>query len=113
MQTFRDFMERVLYDPQSGYYGATRQILADFYTAPEVHDSFGAVLADDFARRLAQLEASGVFGPFSIVEMGCGDGRLARAVLERLRAKHPTIFAGLQYRLVERSPKFLDTALAG
>src|SRR5438874_8658003 len=100
MITFRDFMESVLYDPQNGYYGATRKILADFYTAPEVHASFGTVIADDIAARLGRLQAEGDPGPYQIVEMGSGDGTLAHAVLERLRARHPSIYARSEYRLV-------------
>ena len=110
MITFRDFMEQVLYDPQSGYYGATRKILADFYTAPEVHASFGIVLADDIAARLGRLQADGEPGPYTIVEMGSGDGTLAQAVLERLRDRHPALFGRVEYRLVERSEKFLSAS---
>lgn len=109
--TFRDYMEQVLYDPQNGYYGATRKILADFYTAPEVHASFGIVLADDIAARLGRLRADGEPGPYTIVEMGSGDGTLAKAVLERLRERHPAVFSRIEYRLVERSEKFLALSL--
>ena len=111
MQTFRDFMEQVLYDPQNGYYGATRKILADFYTAPEVHASFGIVLADDIAARLGRLKAEGDPGPWQVVEMGSGDGTLAHAVLSRLRDRHAALFARTEYRLIERSERFLAASL--
>ena len=36
-------METALYDPERGYY-SVREKAADFYTAPELHAAFGAVL---------------------------------------------------------------------
>lgn len=111
MMTFRDYMESVLYDPRSGYYAAHRRVRQDFFTAPEVHDCFGTVLADDFASRLERLRAEGVPGPFCIVEMGAGDGRLAAAVLRRFHARHPESARSLEYVVVERASRFLGEAL--
>jgi SAM-dependent MidA family methyltransferase len=111
MLTFRDYMESVLYDPQNGYYGATRQVMADFVTAPEVHGSFGAVLADDFAARFEAMERRGLGGPWRLVEMGPGDGRLAAVILRRLRDRHPSIYDRIGYVLVERSARFLRASL--
>ena len=50
--TFRDFMERALYEPDEGYYSRSRTAWsedADYVTAPQVDAGFGAAVA-----RLAQ-----------------------------------------------------------
>ena len=52
--TFRDFMESALYDPERGFY-SVREKTADFYTAPELHPAFGAVLADRVALLLRRV----------------------------------------------------------
>ena len=52
MQTFRDFMEAALYDPEQGYYGR-RIPREDFYTAPELHPAFGGVLGHGRGHRTA------------------------------------------------------------
>lgn len=105
MRTFRDFMETSLYDPERGFY-AVREKSADFYTAPELHGAFGAVLAD----RLAGLLARCGEGPLALVEGGCGDGTLACQVARRLLSAHAPLAARLSFVLVERNRKDLTEA---
>jgi len=95
-------MERALYDPERGFY-ARRQPRADFYTAPELHPAFAAVLAKDVAKRLDALRAAGVPGPLTVVEMGSGEGALAEQMLSRLPR-------GVRYVLVERCEEMLERA---
>lgn len=106
MRTFRDFMEASLYDPERGFY-AVREKSADFYTAPELHGAFGAVLADRLAGLLGRLGE----GPLTLVEAGCGDGTLACQVARRLREAHAPLAARLNFVLLERGRKDLTEAV--
>jgi len=110
MRTFRDFMESALYDPESGFY-STRTQTADFYTAPELHPAFGAVLADRLAALLRRVKASRPGESLALVEAGCGNGTLAAAVARRLREKHADVSASLRFVLVERSRRDLTDAV--
>jgi SAM-dependent MidA family methyltransferase len=92
-------MERALYDPERGFY-SRRAARADFYTAPELHPAFGAVLA----RRVEQLSAQLGLDSARVVEMGAGEGLLAEQMLLNLPE-------GTPYLLVERSKPALETAL--
>lgn len=102
MKTFRDFMERALYDPQTGYY-PRRVVKRDFYTAPELHPAFGACLAEEIGRRLG--------GARTLVEAGCGNGTLFRSVLEALAERDSALVRELRCVLVERAEPFLKQAL--
>ncbi len=99
-------MEEALYDPERGFY-QKRSPTQDFYTAPELHPAFGSVLAREIARRFDVLKEAGVPGPYSIVEMGSGEGRLARAILTALRASAPAWASTTRYVLVERARQAL------
>ena len=109
MRTFRDFMESALYDPERGFY-STRTQAADFYTAPELHPAFGAVLADRLAALLRRAGAARPGEALTLVEAGCGDGTLAAMVARRLRENHADVAAGLRFVLVERSRRDLTDA---
>lgn len=109
MRSFRDFMESALYDPERGFY-STRVQTADFYTAPELHPAFGAVLGDRVAELLRRVRAARPGERLTVVEAGCGDGTLASQVARRLREKHSDLADGLRFVLVERSRKDLTTA---
>jgi SAM-dependent MidA family methyltransferase len=110
MRTFRDFMESALYDPERGFY-STRTKTADFYTAPELHPAFGAVVADRLAALLRRVKAARPGEGLTLVEAGCGDGTLASAVARRLREKHADVAEGLRFVLVERSRRDLTDAV--
>ena len=109
MRTFRDFMESSLYDPERGFY-STRTQTADFYTAPELHPAFGAVLADRLAALLRRVKAERPGEALTVVEAGCGDGTLAAQVARRLREKHADVADGLRFVLIERSRRDLTAA---
>ena len=109
MRTFRDFMETALYDPERGFY-STRTQTADFYTAPELHPAFGAVVADRVAALLRRVKAARPAESLTVVEAGCGNGTLAAQVARRLREKHSDVSEGLRFVLIERSRKDLTEA---
>lgn len=76
--TFASFMEEALYG-EDGYYRRPRRISpeGDYFTSPSSHPGFGALIAvqlRDFWEQLGQPEA------FDAIELGSGDGTLARDV---------------------------------
>ena len=78
MIPFSRYMERALYEPGLGYYSAGLHKLGaggDFVAAPEIGELFAACLA----RQLMDLAAR--LGPYEILEVGAGSGRLAAALL--------------------------------
>ncbi len=112
-----DLMELALYDPEAGYYAAGRVKFGhqkDFWTFPErLSPVFGRLVARHAAAMCAQLEAEGALGPdepFVIVELGAGDGTLARDVCDAALALGAEGGAAarladrLRYRIGERSP---------
>ena len=97
--TFAEYMARALYGP-GGYY--TRNSAgSDYYTSPQVHPAFGALLAIQLFQFWRLLDAP---DPFFVIEPGAGDGLLARDVCNA--AGHlPEDFGGsLRYAAVDRNP---------
>jgi SAM-dependent MidA family methyltransferase len=93
-------MEAALYDPTDGFY-ASPPVGADkhFVTSPHVSPAFG----DLVARQAVEVwELLGRPRPFTIVDVGAGDGTLAVQVMKTLRAV-PDLRSSLQYVAVERS----------
>ncbi len=77
--TFAEFMELALYHPTGGYYTSGSPVGAsgDYYTSPSAHPAFGAALAVILRNMWEALERP---SPFHVVEMGAGDGLLARDI---------------------------------
>ena len=101
--TFSEFMSLALYDAREGYYAAAREKFGargDFYTAPQVHELFGALLAGEFAGVWRALDAP---EDFTIIELGAGTGEFARDALAALRGRHPDCFAATRYAICEIS----------
>lgn len=96
--SFRRFMELALYDPDEGYYRTRAAIgpRGDYLTSPELHPLFGAVLCRQLAECWALLEWP---EPFTLVEVGGGNGTLARAILSA--ATGTEFGAALSYTIVE------------
>jgi SAM-dependent MidA family methyltransferase len=96
--TFAEFMDVALYDPRSGFY-ARRSVgeHGDFVTSPHLSPVFGALVArqvEEFWELLDQPD------PFSLIEVGAGDGTMARQTLDALS---PSLRSVLRYTAVERS----------
>jgi len=96
--TFVDFVEAALYDPDDGFY--SKPVVGeagDFVTSPHVSPVFGILLAtqlEEFWQLLGRPD------PFSVVEVGAGDGTLARQVLEGMS---PPLRGVTRYTAVDRS----------
>jgi len=106
--SFAEYMELALYDPQYGYYASSStQIGAagDFFTSCHLSADFGELLAEQFAQMWSLLQQP---NPFTLVEMGAGQGLLAIDVLKALQRHHPNCFACLEYVIIERAAALIQ-----
>ncbi|MEH2150276.1 class I SAM-dependent methyltransferase [Nostoc sp.] len=103
--TFAQFMEMVLYHPEYGYYSSNAVKIGfqggDFFTSPNLCSDFGELLAEQF---LQMWEILGKPVPFSLVEMGAGQGLLALHILKYHQQHYPDFFTALEYIIIEKSP---------
>ena len=99
--TFARFMEAALYDPHGGYFsdGAPVGERGDFVTSPHVSPAFGFLVARQLAEMWELLDRP---TPFHVVEVGAGDGTLARQLIA---ASRPLVPTPLSYVAVEPSPR--------
>ncbi|PSB10233.1 hypothetical protein C7B61_10210 [filamentous cyanobacterium CCP1] len=101
--TFAEFMDLALYHPQHGYY-STKQALGgiqdDFFTSPHLGADFGELLARQFAQMWERLDRP---FPFTLVEMGAGQGLLVQDILRYLHRHHFECFEALEYVVVEKT----------
>jgi SAM-dependent MidA family methyltransferase len=98
---FAAFMSTALYHPRLGYYssGPVRSGRGGhFITSPELDRAFGALWARGFEQIWV---ACGRPGSFQVLEVGPGEGGLARAVVDRVSGDFAD---ALTYRLIERLP---------
>ncbi len=105
--TFAEYMDLALYHPEYGYYTNKRVNLGrkgDFFTSPHLGPDFGELLALQFVQ---MWEILGQPNPFTLVEMGAGQGILATDILKYLLTHHVDFFNHLQYIIIERSPTLI------
>lgn len=104
--TFRSFMQAALYHPGMGYYASPNTSIGrkgDFYTSPQAHPIFGAMLGEQ------ALEAWRILGEpstFHIIESGGGMGHLCNDMLNYLKDK--PAYEGLKYTIIEINPHLED-----
>jgi SAM-dependent MidA family methyltransferase len=100
--TFAEFMEAALYDPEDGFYARPavgRGQDGHFVTSPHVSPAFGDLLG----RQVAECwDLLGQPSPFTVVEVGAGDGTLARQVLAAAGSV-PGLTDAIRYVAVERT----------
>ncbi|MEA5603173.1 class I SAM-dependent methyltransferase [Nostoc sp. UHCC 0252] len=103
--TFAQFMDLALYHPEYGYYSSDALKIGfkggDFFTSPNLCTDFGELLAEQFFQ---MWEILGKPIPFSLVEMGAGQGLLALHILKYHQQHYPDFFTALEYIIVEKSP---------
>ncbi|WP_088891586.1 class I SAM-dependent methyltransferase [Leptolyngbya ohadii] len=105
--TFAEFMDLALYEPQHGYYARFQSKIGaqgDFATSPHLGSDFGELLAVQFAQMWETLDRP---NPFTLVEMGAGQGLLAQDIVRHLHKNYYECFAALRYVIVEKSPAFV------
>jgi len=101
--TFAEFMEHALYGPGGFYLEPPVGTEGHFVTSPHVHPVFAQLLG----RALHEMWAAlGRPDPFAIVELGAGDGTLARQILRELAGEDG--LDQVQYTAIERSPGARD-----
>lgn len=105
--SFAEYMDLALYHPQYGYYTVYRSKIGaggDFFTSPHLAADFGEILAEQFVEMWERL---GCPHPFTLLEMGAGQGLLVKDVLHHLHRHHTPCFEAVQYFVVETSPAFV------
>jgi SAM-dependent MidA family methyltransferase len=97
--TFADFMDAALYDPEGGFYSRLPVgERGDFVTSPHVSPVFGELVARQVHDFWELLDGP---DPFDVVEVGAGDGTLARQVLASIV---DPVRPAVCYTGVDRSP---------
>ncbi len=94
-------MELALYHPELGYYSkSARQ--DDYYTSVDVHPLFGEIFARQIQKQFEDfLKSEPVY---RIIELGAGEGKLCRNILNSLKGFAPAVYERCLYVCVERSP---------
>ena len=101
--TFAEYMDLALYHPEYGYYATGAVNIGsegDFFTSPHLGRDFGELLAEQFAQ---MWEILGRPAPFTLVEMGAGQGLLAADILHYLYRTYPDCFEVVEYIIVEKA----------
>jgi SAM-dependent MidA family methyltransferase len=101
--TFAEYMDIALYHPEHGYYSTKAVNLGkkgDFFTSVHLGADFGELLAEQFVQ---MWEILGRPKPFTLVEMGAGQGLLAGDILNYLQRQYLDFFASLEYVIVDKS----------
>ena len=79
----------------------------DFFTASSLGKDFGELLAVQFQQMWHNLDCP---NPFYLVEMGAGNGELARDILSYLQNNcDRALVKALRYIIVEQSPALIET----
>ncbi|MDE5412279.1 class I SAM-dependent methyltransferase [Alkalihalobacterium chitinilyticum] len=99
---YAEYMAKVLYDPQYGYYMKQKEKVGkkgDFITTSNVHSIFAKVFCSIFHEVITKNNL-----PFIICEIGGGTGRFAYDLLKEWNGKYPDTYEELSYFLIEESP---------
>ncbi len=100
--TYEEYMNTVLYDETYGYYMKETQKIGkagDFITSSNISNVFGMLFSKVF-HKLCQKEDL----PLILCEIGGGNGRFAKAILDEWEKLDPTSFKKLTYIMIEKSP---------
>jgi SAM-dependent MidA family methyltransferase len=101
---FAEYMDLALYHPQYGYYATAPSKIGargDFFTSPHLGSEFGELIAEQLLQMWQILHQP---APFTVMEMGAGQGLLAVDMLNYLERRSPDLFKQLDYRILERAP---------
>jgi SAM-dependent MidA family methyltransferase len=103
--TFAQFMQLALYSPRGGFYAARAQrISAHFGTSAMSHPVFGALIARQLEQMWRLLDEPSVF---HVIEVGSGDGALARSIVRACWRNAPRLAQALCYVAADYAPHWL------
>ena len=107
--TFERFMDLALYHDLYGYYSSGNVSIGkvgDFYTSPYVNKAFGEVLSKFIIKSLKMINSSS----HVIIEIGGGNGTLAKDLMDTLKFEYPAIYNNVKYKYIENSTNLLGQA---
>ncbi|WP_269616825.1 class I SAM-dependent methyltransferase [Prochlorococcus marinus] len=103
--SFHKYMDLVLNDCENGFYSTGRLNIGkdgDFCTSPSLGNDFARLLAIQVVDWLLDLEKSGIkFELLSLVEIGPGEGTLARDLVLAIAELAPALITKIELVLVE------------
>lgn len=101
--TFAEFMQKVLYQPQYGYYNSDKERIGkfgDYYTSPTVHKIFGELIA----KQLEEMWRIMGEEKFTVMEMGANRGWLCYDIIQCIKKEYPRFYDNFHYIIVESNP---------
>ena len=100
--TFSQFMQICLYSPKGGFYSArTNRINTEFGTSPTSHPLFGTLIAKQLKQMWEILDFPSTF---QVIEVGSGDGALARSIVDEIQLLDSNFSTALQYVATDYEP---------
>lgn len=100
--TFSQFMQICLYSPQGGFYSTrANRINTNFGTSPTSHPLFGTLIAKQLKQMWEILDCPSIF---QIIEVGSGDGALARSIVDEIQLMDGDLSQALQYIATDYEP---------
>ena len=105
--TFAQFMQVCLYSPRGGFYSSRgNRISRHFGTSPTSHPVFGALIARQLEQMWRLLRDPPVF---HVIEVGSGDGALARSIVDACWRTSPLFAKALCYVAADYQPCWLQS----
>ena len=100
--TFSQFMQICLYSPKGGFYSTrANRINTEFGTAPTSHPLFGTLIAKQLKQMWEILDFPSTF---QVIEVGSGDGALARSIVDEIQLLDSNFSTALQYVATDYEP---------
>ena len=100
------FINRSLYDKNSGYYIKKNPIgkKGDFITAPKISRLFSEIIA---IWTITFWKSIGSPKKFNLIELGAGDGEMMKILIETLK-NFPKFFNSCNFKIHEKSDKLIS-----
>tara|TARA_B100000029_G_scaffold114861_1_gene107350 strand:+ start:17186 stop:18340 length:1155 start_codon:yes stop_codon:yes gene_type:complete len=100
--TFSQFMQICLYSPKGGFYSTrANRINTEFGTSPTSHPVFGTLIAKQLNQMWEILDSPSTF---QVIEVGSGDGALARSIVDEIQLLDSGLSDALQYVATDYEP---------
>ena len=100
-------MQICLYSPRGGFYSTrANKINAEFGTSPTSHPLFGTLIAKQLKQMWEILEFP---SSFQVIEVGSGDGALARSIVDEIQLLDSDFSDALQYVATDYEPWWPDS----